>query len=94
MKVISIRKQKDGSAIMTLEVDQREYMQLFIEGLQLMVGKKAKVLSIDETKSLKIKGGKKYEVSDEEIRQCIELAVNDVLRKAIKRDKAARKKVK
>lgn len=85
MKVLSIRKQKDGSAKLTLELDQTEFDVLFRYGLQLWAGKKAKVLTMEEAKRLKIRPKKKYEISDEEARLCIEKAVNDILRKAIRR---------
>jgi hypothetical protein len=85
MKVLSIRKQKDGSALMTLELNPKEEGVLFRYGLQLAVGKKAKVLTMEEAKRLKIRPKKRWEISDEESRLCIEKAVNDILRKAIRR---------
>jgi hypothetical protein len=87
MKILSVRKQKDGSAKIILELDEKEQIALMIIGLNVKYEKKFRVLTLEEAKRLgiKLKGLKRYEMTDEEVRQCIEIAVNDILKQAIKR---------
>ena len=84
MKVVSIKEQKDGSAILTLDMNRKEYETLMRAGMQLMVGNKFRVIPIEEAKELGITGKKKYAITDAEADELVRSAVLDALRKGIK----------
>lgn len=75
MKVMSIRAQKDGSAMMKLMMDRGEYLALMRSGLQEMLGPKVKVLSVETARALGLKGGTRCviveAVADELVRQAV-----------------------
>ena len=84
MKVVSIKAQKDGSAILTLDMNRKEYETLMRQGMQLAVGDKFKVVPIEEAKALGIKAKKTYEITDAEADALVREAVLDALKRKIK----------
>ena len=91
MKVVSVKEQKDGSAILTLDMNRKEYDTLMRQGMQLEVGDKFKVVSIEEAKALGMKADKTYEITDAEADGLVRSAVLDALRKKLGEIKKAKK---
>ena len=93
MNAISIK-----GDVMELELNQKEYEILMIQGLRLELkelGSKAVLVPVSECKKLGLrlkKGAKKFELNDEECRLMIEKAVNHCLREKIKEEKAKKRK--
>lgn len=81
---VSVKEQKDGSAIVKLCLSDKEYMGLFRVGLQLMVGKKFRVVPIEEAKDLGITGKKTYNITDAEADELVKKAVMAAIRNGIK----------
>ena len=94
MKVVSTRKQKDGSLILNLSLDVKEYAYLMRAGIQLVVGPKFKVVTIDEAEALGFKSDKVYNITDEEADGLVRLAIIGALRRRIAEGEKSRKKAK
>lgn len=100
MKNLRIRERKDGSATLTVDLDQKERQVFFLEGIREDVEKagfaaKVKVLAPENAKALTKKGVKTIEMSDEEYEDAVRRGMLRALRQYLEGLKAPpRKKAK
>lgn len=81
-------KEIDGQHILQMEVTDEEYGSFLRAGFESMIeqeGLKLVVVDPKYTSSSILDNAKKIELSDEEAQYFLELGVNDILRKAIKK---------
>ena len=94
MRVVSIRERKDGSATVRLELEDREYAVLMRAGIQEAVGRKYRVVPVEEARKLGVKCERTYAMSKAEADFMVGLAVLAALRKMIEKAEDARRKAK